>query len=119
VEAVIFNGGYGYDYVKFAAGQVTKQSDFTGRHDQGVAVPRRSRSSFSRASSAATPPDLIDNSGEERHRVQRHRAGARGRSDDPSSKPTNYEGHEDLRHAVSEREAPGHLRRQVPRDETT
>ena len=30
MEAVIFNGGYGYDYVKFAADQVKKQKDFSG-----------------------------------------------------------------------------------------
>ena len=31
VEAVIFNGGYGYDYVKYAADQVNNQKDFSGR----------------------------------------------------------------------------------------
>src|SRR4051794_41754279 len=30
VEAVIFNGGYGYDYVKYAADQVNQQKDFSG-----------------------------------------------------------------------------------------
>ena len=38
MDAVIFNGGYGYDYVKFAADQVTKQPDSSGVDDQGVAV---------------------------------------------------------------------------------
>ena len=38
VDAVIFNGGYGYDYVKFAADQVNEAAGLLGRHDQGVAV---------------------------------------------------------------------------------
>jgi N-acetylglucosamine transport system substrate-binding protein len=63
VEAVIFNGGYGYDYVKFAATQVPKQPDFTGvtiKVSPSTQIAQQLQPRFV----GGTPPDLIDNSGE-------------------------------------------------------
>src|SRR5664279_1440356 len=62
-EAVIFNGGYGYDYVKFAAGQVTKQPDFSSvtiKVSPSTQIAQQLQPRFV----GGTPPDLIDNSGE-------------------------------------------------------
>jgi N-acetylglucosamine transport system substrate-binding protein len=62
VEAVIFNGGYGYDYVKFAADQVTKQSDFSGvkiKVSPSTQIAQQLQPRFV----GGNPPDLIDNSG--------------------------------------------------------
>ena len=62
VEAVIFNGGYGYDYVKFAADQVKKQKDFTGvtlKVSPSTQIAQQLQPRFV----GGTPPDLIDNSG--------------------------------------------------------
>jgi N-acetylglucosamine transport system substrate-binding protein len=63
VEAVIFNGGYGYDYVKFAAAQVPKQPDFTGvtiKVSPSTQIAQQLQPRFV----GGNPPDLIDNSGE-------------------------------------------------------
>src|SRR6201985_3313623 len=62
VEAVIFNGGYGYDYVKFAADQVTKQKDFSGvsiKVSPSTQIAQQLQPRFV----GGNPPDLIDNSG--------------------------------------------------------
>ena len=62
VEAVIFNGGYGYDYVKFAADQVTKQPDSSGvtiKVSPSTQIAQQLQPRFV----GGTPPDLIDNSG--------------------------------------------------------
>ena len=62
VEAVIFNGGYGYDYVTFAAGQVKKQKDFTGvtiKVTPSTQIAQQLQPRFV----GGNPPDLIDNSG--------------------------------------------------------
>src|SRR3954469_22997844 len=63
VDGVIFNGGYGYDYVKFAADQVTKQPDFSGvkiKVSPSTQIAQQLQPRFV----GGTPPDLIDNSGE-------------------------------------------------------
>jgi len=63
VEAVIFNGGYGYDYVKFAATQVPKQPDFSGvtiKVSPSTQIAQQLQPRFV----GGNPPDLIDNSGE-------------------------------------------------------
>src|SRR5262245_20983578 len=63
VEAVIFNGGYGYDYVKFAADQVKKQSGFSGvtiKVSPSTQIAQQLQPRFV----GGNPPDLIDNSGE-------------------------------------------------------
>jgi N-acetylglucosamine transport system substrate-binding protein len=62
VEAVIFNGGYGYDYVKFAADKVKKQKDFTGvtlKVSPSTQIAQQLQPRFV----GGDPPDLIDNSG--------------------------------------------------------
>ena len=62
IEAVIFNGGYGYDYVKFAADQVTKQKDGAGakiKVSPSTQIAQQLQPRFV----GGTPPDLIDNSG--------------------------------------------------------
>lgn len=62
VEAVIFNGGYGYDYVKFAADQVKKQKGFSGvtmKVTPSTQIAQQLQPRFV----GGTPPDLIDNSG--------------------------------------------------------
>jgi len=63
VEAVIFNGGYGYDYVQFAAAQVPKQSGFSGvtiKVSPSTQIAQQLQPRFV----GGNPPDLIDNSGE-------------------------------------------------------
>jgi N-acetylglucosamine transport system substrate-binding protein len=62
VEAVIFNGGYGYDYVKYAADQVKQQKDFSGvtiKVSPSTQIAQQLQPRFV----GGTPPDLIDNSG--------------------------------------------------------
>ena len=62
VEAVIFNGGYGYDYVKFAADQVKKQKGFSGvtlKVSPSTQIAQQLQPRFV----GGNPPDLIDNSG--------------------------------------------------------
>ena len=59
---MIFNGGYGYDYVKFAADQVTKQKDFSGvtiKVSPSTQIAQQLQPRFV----GGNPPDLIDNSG--------------------------------------------------------
>src|SRR4051812_26643172 len=62
VQAVIFNGGYGYDYVKYASGQVTKQKDFSGVKIK-VAPSTQIAQQLQPRFVGGNPPDLIDNSG--------------------------------------------------------
>jgi len=60
VEAVIFNGGYGYDYVTFAADRVTKEfpgTEITVKPSTKIAQELQPRFA------GGNPPDLIDNSG--------------------------------------------------------
>jgi N-acetylglucosamine transport system substrate-binding protein len=60
VEAVIFNGGYGYDYVTFAADQVKKQfSGVTIKVSPTTKIATELQPRFV----GGNPPDLIDNSG--------------------------------------------------------
>lgn len=60
VEAVIFNGGYGYDYVTFAADQATKKNDgVTFDVKPSTQIGTELQPKFA----GGTPPDLIDNSG--------------------------------------------------------
>jgi N-acetylglucosamine transport system substrate-binding protein len=62
IEAVIFNGGYGYDYVKFAADQVNSQKDFSGvkiKVSPSTQIAQQLQPRFV----GGNPPDLIDNSG--------------------------------------------------------
>lgn len=60
VEAVIFNGGYGYDYVTFAAGLVEAAHE-------GVTIDVKPSTQIAQELQprfvGGTPPDLIDNSG--------------------------------------------------------
>ena len=114
VDAVIFNGGYGYDYVKFAAEQVKKQKNFSGVTIKVDAVDT------DRPAAAATlrrrQPTRPDRQlGRERHRVQRRRAAARATR--RRLRHQQLRGHQDLGHALPEREGPGDVRRQVHRDE--
>jgi N-acetylglucosamine transport system substrate-binding protein len=60
IEAVIFNGGYGYDYVTFAADQVKKQFDGASiKVKPSTKIATELQPRFV----GGTPPDLIDNSG--------------------------------------------------------
>ncbi|MDH2413730.1 N-acetylglucosamine/diacetylchitobiose ABC transporter substrate-binding protein [Nocardioides sp. CER19] len=60
VEAVIFNGGYGYDYVTFAADQVKKK--FSGVKIK-VSPTTKIATELQPRFVGGNPPDLIDNSG--------------------------------------------------------
>ncbi|MEP9384051.1 N-acetylglucosamine/diacetylchitobiose ABC transporter substrate-binding protein [Nocardioides sp. KR10-350] len=62
VEAVIFNGGYGYDYVTYATEQVKKQKGFSGvtfKVSPSTQIAQELQPRFA----GGNPPDLIDNSG--------------------------------------------------------
>ncbi|WP_329484440.1 N-acetylglucosamine/diacetylchitobiose ABC transporter substrate-binding protein [Kribbella sp. NBC_01510] len=60
VEAVIFNGGYGYDYVTFAANLVQqKQAGSTVKVAPSTEIAQQLQPRFV----GGNPPDLIDNSG--------------------------------------------------------
>ncbi|HZX07758.1 N-acetylglucosamine/diacetylchitobiose ABC transporter substrate-binding protein [Kribbella sp.] len=60
VDAVIFNGGYGYDYVTFAADIVQKkQSGSTVKVSPSTQIAQQLQPRFV----GGNPPDLIDNSG--------------------------------------------------------
>jgi N-acetylglucosamine transport system substrate-binding protein len=60
VDAVIFNGGYGFDYVTFAAGIVQqKHSGSTVKVAQSTQIAQQLQPRFV----GGNPPDLIDNSG--------------------------------------------------------
>ncbi len=60
VDAVIFNGGYGYDYVSFAANIVQqKQSGSTVKVAPSTQIAQQLQPRFV----GGNPPDLIDNSG--------------------------------------------------------
>jgi N-acetylglucosamine transport system substrate-binding protein len=59
-EAVIFNGGYGYDYVQFAAQQMQKQTKgLKVKVSPSTQIAQQLQPRFV----AGNPPDLIDNSG--------------------------------------------------------
>lgn len=59
-DAVIFNGGYGYDYVQFAADQMKKQnSGLTVKVSPSTQIAQQLQPRFV----GGNPPDLIDNSG--------------------------------------------------------
>jgi N-acetylglucosamine transport system substrate-binding protein len=60
VDAVIFNGGYGIDYVKFAADKLkTAQSTVTANVSPSTNIAQELQPRFV----GGNPPDLIDNSG--------------------------------------------------------
>jgi N-acetylglucosamine transport system substrate-binding protein len=60
VDAVIFNGGYGYDYVSFAANIVQqKHSGSTVKVSPSTQIAQQLQPRFV----GGNPPDLIDNSG--------------------------------------------------------
>ncbi|MEV5966805.1 N-acetylglucosamine/diacetylchitobiose ABC transporter substrate-binding protein [Kribbella sp. NPDC051952] len=60
VDAVIFNGGYGFDYVTFAANIVQqKQSGSTVKVSPSTQIAQQLQPRFV----GGNPPDLIDNSG--------------------------------------------------------
>jgi N-acetylglucosamine transport system substrate-binding protein len=60
VDAVIFNGGYGYDYVTFAADLVQKnQSGVTVKVTPSTQIAQQLQPRFV----GGNPPDLVDNSG--------------------------------------------------------
>jgi N-acetylglucosamine transport system substrate-binding protein len=60
VDAVIFNGGYGIDYVEYAAGLVEKnRSGSTVKVSASTRISQELQPRFV----GGTPPDLIDNSG--------------------------------------------------------
>ena len=114
VDAVIFNGGYGYDYVKFAADQVKKQKDFSGvtvKVSPSTQIAQQLQPRFV----GGNPPDLIDNSGANAIGFSTIRDAARDAR--RRLRGQQLRGHEDRGHALPEREGPGHLRRQVRRDE--
>jgi N-acetylglucosamine transport system substrate-binding protein len=58
-EAVIFNGGYGIDYAKFAGDQMQKQQGVTVKVSPVTNVAQTLQPRFV----AGNPPDVIDNSG--------------------------------------------------------
>jgi N-acetylglucosamine transport system substrate-binding protein len=60
IEAVIFNGGYGYDYVTYAADQV--KSKFDGTKIK-VSPSTKIATELQPRFVGGNPPDLIDNSG--------------------------------------------------------
>ncbi|HEY3506843.1 MAG TPA: N-acetylglucosamine/diacetylchitobiose ABC transporter substrate-binding protein [Actinocatenispora sp.] len=59
VDAVIFNGGYGYDYVTFAAKEVDKKFSTTTKVSPSTKIAQQLQPRFV----GGNPPDLIDNSG--------------------------------------------------------
>ncbi|GAB3390483.1 N-acetylglucosamine/diacetylchitobiose ABC transporter substrate-binding protein [Humibacter soli] len=59
IEAVIFNGGYGYDYVTFASKVVDKQFGTKSKVTPQTNIAQSLQPRFV----AGNPPDLIDNSG--------------------------------------------------------
>ena len=60
IDAVIFNGGYGYDYVQFAADVVQKNmSGVTAKVTPSTQIAQQLQPRFV----GGNPPDLIDNSG--------------------------------------------------------
>jgi N-acetylglucosamine transport system substrate-binding protein len=60
IEAVIFNGGYGYDYVSFAADQVKKKFPKASvKVSPATQIAQQLQPRFV----GGNPPDLIDNSG--------------------------------------------------------
>lgn len=59
IEAVIFNGGYGYDYVTFAAKEVEKKFSAKAKVNPSTKISQQLQPRFV----GGNPPDLIDNSG--------------------------------------------------------
>ncbi|GAA4212130.1 N-acetylglucosamine/diacetylchitobiose ABC transporter substrate-binding protein [Actinocatenispora rupis] len=59
IDAVIFNGGYGYDYVTFAAKEVDKKFSTNSKVSPSTKIAQQLQPRFV----GGNPPDLIDNSG--------------------------------------------------------
>ena len=59
IDAVIFNGGFGYDYVTFASKEVDKKWGTKSKVTPQTNIAQVLQPQFA----AGTPPDLIDNSG--------------------------------------------------------
>ncbi|MBO0829823.1 MAG: N-acetylglucosamine/diacetylchitobiose ABC transporter substrate-binding protein [Streptosporangiales bacterium] len=59
IEAVIFNGGYGYDYVTFASKEVDKKFSTKSKVTPSTQIAQQLQPRFV----GGNPPDLIDNSG--------------------------------------------------------
>ena len=59
IDAVIFNGGYGYDYVTFASKIVDKDQGVTSKVTPQTNIAQSLQPRFV----GGNPPDLIDNSG--------------------------------------------------------
>ena len=59
VEAVIFNGGYGIDYVSFAAKEVDKKWGTNSKVTPSTKIAQQLQPRFV----GGNPPDLVDNSG--------------------------------------------------------
>ncbi|MQA03103.1 MAG: carbohydrate ABC transporter, N-acetylglucosamine/diacetylchitobiose-binding protein [Streptosporangiales bacterium] len=59
IEAVIFNGGYGFDYVEFAADQVKKKFSVKPEITPSTKIAQQLQPRFA----GGNPPDLVDNSG--------------------------------------------------------
>ncbi|HWU47448.1 MAG TPA: N-acetylglucosamine/diacetylchitobiose ABC transporter substrate-binding protein [Humibacter sp.] len=59
IEAVIFNGGYGYDYVTFASKLVDKKWSTTSKVTPQTNIAQSLQPRFV----GGNPPDLVDNSG--------------------------------------------------------
>src|SRR5690625_1852533 len=61
VDAVIFNGGYGIDYVEFAAEKMAENNDAIGKIE--VSPSTQIAQELQPRFTGGNPPDLIDNSG--------------------------------------------------------
>ena len=59
IEAVIFNGGYGYDYVTFAAKEVDQKWSTKSKVTPATKIAQQLQPRFV----SGNPPDLVDNSG--------------------------------------------------------
>lgn len=59
IDAVIFNGGYGYDYVTFAAKEVEQKFSVNAKVKPSTKISQQLQPRFV----GGTPPDLVDNSG--------------------------------------------------------
>jgi N-acetylglucosamine transport system substrate-binding protein len=59
IDAVIFNGGYGYDYVTFAAKEADKKQGTKSSVKPSTKIAQQLQPRFA----GGNPPDLIDNSG--------------------------------------------------------
>ena len=113
-DAVIFNGGYGIDYVSSSRPRSCRTLPrLTVKVSPSTEIAQELQPRFV----GGNPPDLIDNSGAERDRLQHDHRPARG----PRRRPRRPEprGHHDPRHPLRWRGGTRHLRRQVRRRSTT